>query len=162
MVAAQASVPHAVYVKLINKGKVLDNDELTLAKCGVRYGAKMSMAMTKEFHEDQPSLVRIISTLMCRRSSCVVPYETTLNLLSTPVVFVHTLPLSNRHDSDSKFQIVTAGFLLHPCPQLFCLASFVAIGGHHHHPCTHFQRLGSGCCRKSWQGSRRRQWALQS
>mmetsp|Transcript_3572 Transcript_3572/g.4486 ORF Transcript_3572/g.4486 Transcript_3572/m.4486 type:complete len:195 (-) Transcript_3572:269-853(-) len=44
------------YIKLIHRGKVLTQDESALNKVGIRYGSKMTMMRSDEYHQDKATI----------------------------------------------------------------------------------------------------------
>lgn len=44
------------YLKLIHRGKVLEPNEESLNKLGIRYGSKMQLMKTEEYHQDKDTI----------------------------------------------------------------------------------------------------------
>jgi hypothetical protein len=44
------------YLKLLHRGKVLAPDDASLNKLGIRYGSKMMLMRTEEYHQDKPTI----------------------------------------------------------------------------------------------------------
>lgn len=55
----------AAYFNIINKGKTLDDGTATLSSVKVRYGAKLVMIKTEEFHTDKPQLLLVSPIQRC-------------------------------------------------------------------------------------------------